>query len=153
MQHQVALTPAQRAALTAHIRRGSASAFVQRRARILLQTDRHGPRLTDATVAAACAVAPRTVARVRADWARRGMACLERDQQHRPGPAPLLDGADEARIIAVACGAPPAGHARWTVRLLTDRVVALGIVEAISRETVRQTLKKTTSSPGACAAT
>lgn len=153
LQHAIILSGADRAELTAVLRRGTAPAMTQRRARILLAADRaRAPRLTDAQIAAACLVSARTVARVRADWTARGMACLARDQRRRPGPAPLLDGAAEARIIAVACSAPPAGHRQWTLRLLTDRVVELAIAPAISRETVRRTLKKTSSSPGRRAA-
>ena len=59
-----------------------------------------------------------------------------------------LDGAAEARLVALACSAPPAGRARWTLRLLADRLVELDVVESVCPETVRQTLKKTCSSPG-----
>jgi hypothetical protein len=152
-QHAVVLTAVERAELAALLRHGTSTAMVQRRARILLKADRaRAPRLTDAQVADACEVAPRTVARVRAAWCARGMASLTRDQRRRPGPAALLDGAAETRVIAVACSAPPAGHRQWTLRLLADRVVELGIVPAVSRETVRRTLKKMRSSPGAPAA-
>ncbi len=69
----------------------------------------------------------------------------------RPSPTPprrKLDGAQEARLIAVACSPPPEGRKRWTLPLLADKVVELDIVDAVSYETVRRTLKKTISSPG-----
>ena len=149
MQHQVTLSADDRARLTAILRRGTATAYTQRRARVLLKTDRNGPRLTDAQVAGACEVSPRLVARARADWCGRGMACLDRDQRHRPGPRPTLDAAAETRLIALACTTPPDGFAAWSLRLLAARVVELEVAEAISHETVRQTLKKTSSSRGA----
>lgn len=149
MHHTVTLRADERAQLTAILRRGTSSAHTQRRARVLLKTDRHGPRLTDAQVAAACDVSPRLVARARAEWCTRGMASLTRQQRHRPGPRPKLDAAAETRLIALACSQPPAGPGQWSLRLLAQRAVELAIVPAISHETVRQTLKKTTSSRGA----
>jgi transposase len=76
---------------------------------------------------------------------------LERalEEAPRPGQPPKLDGKQQARLIAEACSAPPEGHARWTLQLLADRVVALGLSDSIARETVRQVLKETSSSPGA----
>jgi hypothetical protein len=148
--HIVRLTPEQRAELDQLIRHDGASAHQQRRARILLladaRTDR--PRLSDAAVAAAALVAPRTVARVRSAFATRGLdAALNRQPRTDPRPRKLA-GEAEARLIALACGAPPAGHARWTVRLLSQRLVALEFVDAVSPETVRTALKKTTCVPG-----
>jgi transposase len=88
-----------------------------------------------------------TVERVRRRWADGG---LDEALRRRPtGPRRRkLDGAQEARLIAVACAAPPAGHERWTLRLLANRLVDLGVVDGIAPNTVRATLKKTTSSPG-----
>ena len=99
-------------------------------------------------MAEAVEVSPRTVARVRARFAREGMAAA----LGRKRPARVyqrrLDSAQEARLVAIACTAPPAGHARWSLRLLSRRLVALEVVDGISPETVRATLKKTNSSPG-----
>lgn len=150
-QHRVRLAAADRTRLRQMIRQGRQSAWVLQRARILLQADASasGPGLTDAQVAAAVDVSARTVARVRAAWCARGWEALARTRRRTPPVPPKLDGAAEARLIAVACSRPPAGTARWTLRLLAKRVVELEIVEAISHETVRRTLKKTTSSPGA----
>jgi hypothetical protein len=148
--HIVRLTPAQRAELDQLIRHDGASAHQQRRARILLLTDARTdrPRLTDAEVAAAVLVAPRTVARVRSAFATRGLdAALNRQPRTDVRPRKLA-GEAEARLIALTCGDPPAGHARWTVRLLSQRLVELEIVPAVSPETVRQALKKTRCTPG-----
>lgn len=148
MQHQVTLSRADRDHLTGLIRRGTASAYTQRRARVLLKTDRGGPRLTDAQVADACEVSPRLVARARAAWCADGRQSLMRTPRVTPGRASLLDPAQETRLIAAACGTPPPGQARWSLRQLAERVVELEITDTISHETVRQTLKKTTSSRG-----
>lgn len=149
-QHFVRLTPAQRAECAAIVRRGTSSALVQRRARLLLHADTSGPgpRLSDVAVAQAVGGDARTVARVRSQFATGGFtAAIGRGRRPAP-PRRKLDGAAEARLVQVACSAPPAGRASWTLRLLADRLVALDVVEAISPETVRTTLKKTTSNPG-----
>jgi hypothetical protein len=93
-------------------------------------------------------VHPATVARVRREYGERGLAAaLERKLPERTYER-RLDGAGEARLIALACSAPPAGRARWTLRLLADELVRLEIVETVSYETVRRTLKQTGSSRG-----
>jgi hypothetical protein len=151
-QHIVRLTPAQRAECGAVLRRGRSSALTQRRARILLATDtsQDGPRRTDAEVAAAVQVQPRTVARVREAYCRQGFAIALRGRP-RPRPVPpKLDAAAEARLVALACTTPPDGRARWSVRLLADQAVLVEGLPPISRELVRRTLKKTTSNPGWC---
>jgi transposase len=108
-----------------------------------LKGDAEGPAWTDEHIAASFSVSVPTVQGVRQRLVEQGLeAALTRKKQARPSRAPLLDGAGEARLIALRCSAPPAGHARWTLRLLADQAVALDIVEAISHETVRQTLKK-----------
>lgn len=149
-QHVVRLSAEERARLAALIRRDGASALQQQRARILLHADRAapGPRLSDRAVAAAVAVDARTVARVRAQFAAEGLeAVVTRRRRADRGPR-LVDGAVEARLTALACSTPPAGFARWSLRLLAGEAVRLEIVEAISHETVRAALKKMTSSPG-----
>jgi hypothetical protein len=148
--HVVRLTPAERAEVGVLLRREGASTFAQRRARILLHADRGvtGPRLTDVEVAAAVAVEPRTVARVRAQFATEGLAATLGRRPRADRRPRKLEGADEARLVAVACSDPPAGRARWTLRLLAARLVELEVVDGISPETVRQTLKKTRSSRG-----
>ena len=149
-QHVVVLTAAERTRLRGLVASGVAPARQLARARVLLKVDagRDGPRWTDAEAAAAVEVAPRTVARVRAEWVLGGVdGVLDRKPPDRVY-ARKLDGAAEATLVAIACSARPDGRERWSVRLLADRLVALGVVEAIAPETVRQTLKKTSSSRG-----
>jgi len=148
-QHVVRLGAAERARLERFLAAGSAPARALAHARILLKADAgpDGPAWTDVRIAEAVAVSPATVARVRKRWAGGG---LEDSLHRRPtGPRPRkLDGAQEARLVALACAAPPAGHARWTLRLLAGRLVELEVVDGIAPNTVRAALKKTTSSPG-----
>ena len=73
---------------------------------------------------------------------------LALNERPRPGQRPKLTGKQEAHLVAVVCSAAPEGHTRWTLRLLADKVVELGFADSIARETVRQVLKKTNSSPG-----
>jgi Homeodomain-like domain len=148
-KHRVVLSPDERARLKTLLRRSSTTALHQRRARILLAVDGGGRTApTDATVAAATQVDARTVARVRAEFARYG---LERALCGRRPVFPVrrkLSDVQEAQVLVLAQADPPTGHARWSLRLLADRLVELAVVAGISPETVRQTLKKTTSSPG-----
>ena len=149
-QYIVRLTRDERTTLSRMIRYGHQAAWRLQRARILLKTDTSGPdaRLTDWQVAAACDVAPRTVARTREAWCTHGWEALNRRPRLTPATAPTLAAADHARVGAVACSAPPDGYAQWSLRLLTRRVMELEIVDTISHETVRQSLNKTSSSPG-----
>jgi hypothetical protein len=148
--HVVRLTPDQRRTLTAITRTGTHPARTIQRARILLLADTvpDGPARTDSAIAAAVGVHPQTVKRTRAAWTARGLACVDRQVRATPPVPAKLSTAQELEIAAVACTAPPVGYARWSVRLLTGRVIELGIIDTISRETVRRTLKKTTFAPG-----
>jgi len=148
-QYHVHLTPEQRADASALLRRGKAAALTARHARILLEADEAVRRRVcgDRQVADLCGVSPRTVARVRERFARDGFAVALHGRPH-PGSSPKLSSAQEARLIALACSAPPAGRVRWSVRLLADRAVELEAMPPLSRELVRTTLKKTGSSPG-----
>ena len=148
-QYHVQLTPEQRAEASAILRRGKTAALTARHARILLEADAAVRRRvrSDQQVAALCGVSPRTVARVRERFATDGWAVALHGRPH-PGSHPKLSTAQEARLIALACTAPPAGRARWSVRLLAARAVELEEVPPVSRELVRTTLKKTGSSPG-----
>ena len=122
------------------------SALKLTRARILLKADQSAgaPAYTDAEVAEALDVSLRTVFNIRQKWVELGIEhVLERRPQSRPSRVPKLDGKAEAKLIAVSCGPPPEGRARWTLRLLADKVVELEIASSISPETIRQTLKKT----------
>lgn len=136
----------ERAQLQGLIRKGKAAAYTLTHARVLLQADqgRSKRRVTDRAVAAAVEVSPVTVARIRQRFVEEGLeVALRRKPQERPSRQRVLDGKSEATLVAVACSTPPAGRERWTLRLLAERLVALEIVDAISHETVRQTLKKT----------
>lgn len=150
-QHIVRLSPPDRRTLTQLVRTGQRSAWSLQRARILLATDAaaDGPARSDAQVAAMVAVSARTVARTRSAWAARGMVCLNRTTRSQPAVPPKLSTAQRLEIAALACTEPPPGFARWSLRLLTTRVVELAIVESICPETVRQALKKGGSSRGA----
>jgi hypothetical protein len=149
-QHVVRLTSAERADLRALLAAGAAPARTQTHARILLKADvgAAGPRWTDARIAEAVEVSARTVARVRARCARDGLpAALGRKPPERVYRR-KLDDAQAARLVAIACTEPPPGRARWSLRLLSRRLVELAVVDGISPETVRATLKKTSSSRG-----
>jgi hypothetical protein len=149
-QHVVRLTPAERAGLTSLIGSGVAPARRLIRARILLKADAGvgGPRWTDLAIADALEVSDRSVARVRAEFCAEGLErCLTRRAPNRVY-ARRFDDEAEAQVIALASGPPPEERVRWTLRLLTDTVVELGIVDHVCPETVRQTLKKTGSLPG-----
>ena len=146
----VRLSEPERAQLRSLIGQGNAPARTLTHARILLKANQGeaGPGWTDAAIATALEVHPTTVARVRQEYVRAGLeAALTRkppDRQYRR----KLDGEQEARLVALACGAPPEGHRRWTLRLLATRLMALEVVESVSHETVRGTLQQTTSSHG-----
>src|SRR5215510_15588661 len=128
-KHAVVLTDEQRAQLRTLVGRGTAPARRLAHARILLKANQGegGPGWTDAAIAGALEVHPATVSRVRREYVTAGLdAALERkvpDRQY----ARKLDGAQEARLIALACGAPPAGRTRWTLRLLADALVRLEV--------------------------
>jgi transposase len=118
------------------------------RARMLLKADVDGPSWHDGQIADAFEVGLSTIHRLRQRFVAVGLdAALARQPSTRTKPR-KLDGAHEARLVAIACSQAPAGRASWTLRLLADKLVELELVESIGRETVRQTLKKMTSSLG-----
>ena len=115
-----------------------------RRAQILLKADANGPNWTDTRIADAFSCRTRTVENIRQRLVERGFdETLNGKKRATPPTEKLLDGEQEAKIIAMRLGSPPKGYANWSLRLLARRVVALEIVDAISHETVRRTLKKT----------
>ncbi len=144
LKYRVDLSQEEREELCRLIRKGNSPARKLARARILLKADEG---CSDAEVAGALYVGSATVGRVRQRFVQEGLenALCERP---RPGQRLKLDGKEQAHLIAVACSAPPEGHARWTLRLLAGKVVELGLAESITPETVRQILKKPTSNPG-----
>ena len=115
-------------------------------ARVLLQADQSaaGPGWADARIAEGLGVTTRTVENIRRRFVEQGLqAALERKKQCRPSRERLLDGAKEAKLVAICCSKAPNGRRHWTLQLLADRLVELNIVDSISYETVRRTLKKT----------
>ena len=121
---------------------GSSQKF--RRAQILLKADADGPAWTDAKIAEAFGCRVQTIENLRKRLVNDGFTlALEGKKRAEPPTPPKLDGAAEAKVIALRLGKPPAGYGQWTLRLLADEVVAREIVESISHETVRKTLKKT----------
>ena len=114
------------------------------RAVILLKADMDGPGWKDEKISEAVGCRIRTVENVRREFVLEGLEAALVRKKRTTSPTPkLLDGAAEAKLIALRLGKPPAGYGHWTLRLLADRLVELEIVESISPETVRQTLKKT----------
>lgn len=143
------LSPEERETLEAVLRRGRCAGWKVRRAQVLLAIDasENGPNWTDARVAESYSCTSRSVEMWRKQAVLEGpLSLLER----RPRTAPLGKfGADaHARLVALACSAPPDGRSRWTLRLLASRLVELEVVDSVSHETVRQELKKTISSRG-----
>jgi len=125
---------------------GKAAARKILHAHVLLQADEgpDGPAWPDTQISEALSVHPNTVAGIRERFVEQGLAAaLNRKKQDRPSRLPKLDGRAEARLLAERCGPPPQGRKRWTLQLLADRLVALHVVDEISYETVRRTLKKT----------
>ena len=143
-KYVVCLTDAERQTCLDMIRRPRCSFTKVRRAQILLKCDVAGPGWTDGKIAEAFDCQTQTVENIR----RRLVTCgfdqaLMGEKRVKPPRAKLLDGEQEARIIAMRLGEPPAGFANWSLRLLAGKVIELEIVDSISHETVRQTLKKT----------
>ena len=115
-----------------------------RRAQMLLKADADGPAWTDARIADAFSCRTKTVENVRQRFVELGFEqTLNRKKSPTAGAKQLLDGNEEAKVITMRLGSPPAGYGKWTLRLLARKVVELEIVKTISHETVRRTLKKT----------
>jgi transposase len=136
--YSVTLTDADRTSLQQMLRAGTHNARQLTRARILLLADQGR---SDAEISAALGTSLSTVHRVRQQYVGHGLQPAL-SEKPRPGVAPLLDAAAEARLTALACSDAPEGYARWTLRLLADRMVELEIVESISYKTVGEYLKK-----------
>ena len=121
---------------------------MQTRARVLLLTDGSlGEHRTDKEVSQAVLTSVSTVKRTRRRFLEEGLEAALKENP-RPGRPPKITGAIEAKLTLLACSQPPEGHARWTLRLLADRMVELGYLESISHQAVFKRLKKTRSSPG-----
>jgi hypothetical protein len=140
----VRLTNQERDELAAVIKKLRGTSQKVRRAQILAKADADGPNWTDDRIAEAFGCRRQTVENVRQRLVERGFReALDGRQRQAPPVEKLLSGEQEARIIAPRLGPPPPGYANWTLRLLARKVVELGIVESVSYETVRRTIKKT----------
>jgi transposase len=144
----VRLTAEQREELERLAATGKRSAATMRRARILLKADAQRDGWADARIAEALDTSAATVARVRKKFVQHGLEAAVQRKRPTGRQYRKLDGAQEARLAAVACSPPPEGQARWTMTLLADKLVALAVVESIDPATVWRTLKKTRSSRG-----
>ncbi len=145
-RYRVLLADADRARLSDLISAGSAPARAQLHARILLKADQspEGPAWTDAAIADALQTSERTVIRVRQAWVTKDFEAAVFRWPPRATRPRRLDGEQEARLVTLVCSSPPQGHQRWSLRLLADALVRLELVDTVSHETVRQTLKQTT---------
>jgi transposase len=140
----VELIDDERRELSALIHAGTTRARMVNRAQTLLHADEGKP---DQEIAAALHTSESTVGRIRKRFVEDGLHGALHEVV-RPGGARKLNGAQEAHLVALACSDPPQGRGEWTMQLLADRLITLGVVEAISDETVRRTLKRGASNPG-----
>ena len=149
-KYRVTLTEDERTRLTSMLTSGSAPARTLTHARILLKADQAegGPAWTDEAIRDALDVGLSTIARVRERFVELSIDdALHRRSTPRPRQR-LLDGTEEAHLLALTCSAAPEGNERWTLRLLADKMVELEYVDRVSHETIRQVLKKMNSSRG-----
>ena len=142
-KYVVRLTDAEREILTRLVQRPRASAQKVRRARVLLKADADGPNWTDAKIAEAFDCRSKSVENIRRRLVTEEFEVALHGRPKRRARGKVLDGEQEAKVIALRLGQPPKGFANWTLRLLAERAVALEIVESVSHETLRRTLKKT----------
>ena len=149
-KYVVTLTDEERGALRAMITAGKGSARKLAHARILLKAERRKRQREwqDARIAAALDVAVSTIEKVRQRFVEEGLEAALVPRPPRREYDRKLGGKEEAHLITLACSTPPEGHARWTLRLLADRLVRLEVVDSVSHETVRRVLKKTNSNRG-----
>jgi hypothetical protein len=149
-KYPVFLRAAERADLQRLISAGTAPAGQLAHARVLLKADQSpaGPAWTDQAIADALELSQPTVSRIRKQYVEQGLSAALNRRMPQRQYLRKLDGAQEAHLIALACTEPPKGHARWSLRLLADKLVELELVDEVSYQTVRRVLKKTTSSRG-----
>jgi transposase len=140
----VRLTDQERSELLAVVKKLKGTSQKVRRAQLLLKADAEGPNWTDRRIAEAFSCRIKTVENVRQRLVEQGFEeALNGAQRTSPPTDKLLDGEQEAQIIALRLGTPPKGYANWTLRLLARKAVELAIVDSVSYETIRRTLKKT----------
>ena len=146
----VELTDDERCVLQEVVKKLKGTSQKVKRANILLKADVGGPGWTDARIAEALDCRTKTVENVRQRFVELGFdVALNGKKRETPPTEKLLDGEQEAKIIAMRLGTPPAGYGKWTLRLLARKVVELEIVDSVSYQTVRRTLKKTEWAPNA----
>lgn len=148
--YRVHLTAEGRTELEGLVNTGRGAAARLKRARILLLADDAQPNggWKDADIVQALSTSVRTVERIRKECVERGMEAALHHRQPYKSRRKVLDGAAEARLVQLACSEAPNGREVWTMQLLADKLVELEVVEQVSRETVRQTLKKTNLNRG-----
>jgi hypothetical protein len=139
----VRLTDAERETLSRLIKKRRVSAQKVRRAHVLLKADADGPNWTDVEIAEAFDTRTRSVEFIRERLVTEGFGIALNGKPKKRARGKILDGEQEAKIIALRLGLPPKGFANWTLRLLAEQAVTLEIVETVSHETLRRTLKKT----------
>jgi transposase len=149
-RYKVTLSPTERAELTALVNKGSGQARRLRRARILLMADeaQEGGGWKDTDIATALGAQVRTVERTRQKCVEEGIEAALNHTKPNKSRGKVLDGTAEAHLARLACTEAPDGHERWSMQMLADKLIELEIVETVSRETVRTTLKKMNLSPG-----
>jgi hypothetical protein len=149
-KYLVELSADERQQLRGLVTKGKGAARKIQHAQILLKADSGpgGPAWTDERIAEAYGVRTRTVERIRQRLVEHGLEDALNRRQNKRGSRGKLDGEGEAKLCMVACSQPPHGRQRWTMQLLADRLVELKVIDSISRETVRVTLKKTNSNRG-----
>lgn len=143
--YKVHLLPEERDELQRLVSTGKAAAYKRTRAQLLLKADQgpQGPAWTDQQICEAFDVGRVTVERTRKALVLEGLpATLQRKAREHPPVPRKLDGSGEAQLVVLACSDPPEGHSRWTLQLYADKLVALQVIESISRDTVRRALKK-----------
>lgn len=142
-KYVVRLTDAERRTLKTVVGKFKGSSQKVRRAQVLLKADSDGPGWTDARIAEAFGCRTKTVENIRQRFVTEGFEVTLDGPTPKPPRPKLLDGRQEAKLIAMRLSSPPPGFANWSLRLLAQKVVELEIVESISHETVRRCLKKT----------
>ncbi len=147
-KYVVRLSDEERGQLAELAARGRIAATVRQRALIVLKADADGPNWSDEQIAELVQVSLSTVHRIRQRCVEEG---LEQALERKPSPHRQyrkLDGVQEAKLVALACSKPPTGRVCWTMRLLADKMIELEIIDTISEETIRTTLKKTSLNLG-----
>ena len=147
-KYVVRLTESERDLLNRLVKKPRVSAQRVLRARVLLKTDADGPHWTDAAIANALDCRTKTIENIRERFVTEGVEITLNGRPQQRVRGKILDGHQEAQISALRLGSPPPGFANWTLRLLAEQAVTLDMVETVSHETLRRTLKKITSPRG-----